>query len=275
MTSDAARATSTGDMLHEARALVDEARARGVTLRLVGGLAVRAHCREPAFCERPCRDIDLVALRRAARTVDALLTAAGWTENRQVAMAAAGRKQQFFRGCRHATAAGRAHVDDRVDLYLDAFRLHHAVDLRDRLDLDPYTVSLSDVLLVKLQRTQADPDDVHDMLVVLESADSLGTDDRPGVINLSYLARLCAADWGLWHDVERNVARCRTALAASPPRDVGFRRAPTRLDDLAAALAAAPRGWRWRLRAAIGERLAWHEPVDDAEGVAFAPGERP
>ena len=262
-------------MLDEARALIDEARAHGVALRLVGGLAVRAHCREPAFCERPCRDIDLVARRRAARTVGGLLTAAGWTENRQVAMAAAGRKRQFFRGCRHATAAGKDHVDDRVDLYLDAFHLHHAVDLRERLDLDPYTVSLSDVLLIKLQRTQADPDDVHDMLVVLESADSLGTDDGPGVINLGYLTRLCAADWGLCHDVERNVARCRDALAANRPHDRGLRRAPARLDDLAAALAAAPHGWRWRLRAAVGERLAWHEPVDDAEGVAFAPGERP
>jgi hypothetical protein len=266
--------TTTGDMLAEARAIIDAARARGLTLRLVGGLAVRAHCRAPAPCGRPCRDIDLVAARRSARATCALLDGLGWVENRQVAMAAAGAKRQFFRRCRHLTAAGRAHVDDRIDLYLDAFRLHHAIDLRARLGLDPYTVSLADVLLVKLQRTQAEPDDVRDMLVVLESAHALGRDDAPGVLDLSYLSRLCAADWGLYHDVERNLARCRDALEGRA-WGAAFARAPARLDALAAALAEVPRGWRWRLRAALGERLAWYEPVDDVEGVAFAPGERP
>ena len=91
---------------------------------------MRAHCAAPVLCERPCRDIDLVAPRRAGRAVGALLDGLGWTENRQVAMAAVGRKRQFFRGCRHATSAGNAHVDDRIDLYLDAFRLHHTIDLR-------------------------------------------------------------------------------------------------------------------------------------------------
>lgn len=276
MASVAPGVITTNDMLGEARALIDEARADGVALRLVGGLAVRAHCVTPALCERPFRDIDLVAPRRAGRAVGVLLTARGWTENRQVAMASAGAKRQFFRGCRHALpAAGRAHIDDRIDLYLDAFRLHHAIDLRRRLELDPYTVPLSDVLLVKLQRTQADPDDVRDMLVVLESADSLGDDDDAGVLNLDYLSRLCAADWGLWHDVERNLGRCREVLATPAPRGPGFRHAPARLEALAAALADAPRSWRWRLRATLGERLAWSEPVDDAEGVTFAAGERP
>ena len=274
MASDA-QGTPADDMLDEARALIDAARTRGIALRLVGGLAVLAHCRAPAFCGRPCRDLDLVAPRRAGRAVGDLLTALGWTENRQVAMAAAGRKRQFFRACRHTAGGIRVHVDDRIDLYLDAFRLHHEIDLRGRLDIDPYTVPLTDVLLVKLQRTQADPDDLHDVLVLLESADSLGDDDAPGVVNLAYLKRLCAADWGLWHDVERNLARCRDALARRSAADPGPRRAAARLDALEAALAAGPRGWRWRLRAAVGERLAWHEPVDDAEGVTFAPGERP
>ena len=275
MAGEASGAGTTSDMVGEARALIDEARAHGVALRLVGGLAVQAHCAAPAPCERPSRDIDLVAPRRAVRPVGALLHGRGWTENGQVAMAAAGRKRQFFRVCRHVTQTGSAHVDDRIDLYIDAFRLHHAIDLRGRLDLDPYTVSLSDVLLVKLQRTQAAPDDVHDMLVVLESASALGEDDAPGVLNLAYLARVCAADWGLWHDVERNLALCREALAAAVSAGSTFVRAPARLDELAVALERVPRGWRFRLRAAVGERLAWHEVVDETEGVTFAPGERP
>ena len=262
------------DMLDEAHRIIDAARAEGVTLRLVGGLAVREHCREAAFCERPYRDIDLAVPRRGAKAATALLGRLGWTENRQVAMAAAGAKRQFFRACRHHDDAGTAHVDDRIDLYLDAFRLHHTIDLRRRLEIEPYTVSTSDVALVKLQRTAANDDDLRDIATVVKDAPDLTTSDLPGALNVAYIARLCAADWGLYHDVARNVARCRGALEALGAGAASVRVA-ARLDALDDALAAAPKSRRWRLRAALGERVAWHEPVDDAEGVYFAPGERP
>jgi hypothetical protein len=261
-------------MLAEAHLIIDAARAQGVSLRLVGGLAVREHCRDTAFCRRAYRDIDLVAPGSAAKRATALLAGLGWGENRQVAMATMGRKRQFFRDCRHPVARGRAHGDDRIDLYLDAFRLHHSIDLRRRLDLEPYTVSTSDVLLVKLQRTEVNQDDVHDMLTVIKDAAGLSEAEAPDTVNVRYIAGLCATDWGLYHDVTRNIARCRQAVAA-PAANGGAARVGRRLDVLEAALSAAPKGRRWRLRASLGERLAWHEPVDDVEGVYYAPGERP
>jgi hypothetical protein len=260
-------------MLTEAHLIIDTARAQGVALRLLGGLAVREHCRETAFCERSYRDIDLVGLGSAAKAATAVLGGLGWDENRQVAMATMGRKRQFFRDCRHVAARGRAH-DDRIDLYLDAFRLHHSIDLRRRLDFEPYTVSTSDVLLVKLQRTEVNDDDLRDILTVVKDVAELGDDDAPHALNLRYIARLYAADWGLHHDVTRNIARCRRILdALAADRDMA--RVARRLDALEAALSAEPKGRRWRLRASLGERLAWHEPVDDVEGVYFAPRERP
>jgi len=261
-------------MLAEAHDIIDAARAEGLVLRLVGGLAVREHCRDAAFCERPIRDIDLATSRRSSRAVTRLLAALGWTENRQVAMGSGGRKRQFFRRCRHPARDGRAHDDDRIDLYLDAFQLHHRVDLRERLELEPYTVSTSDVLLVKLQRTEANDDDVRDMVTVIKDAVAIGDDDAPGVVNRRYLARLCADDWGLSHDVGRNLARCRDVIARGDD-DLAARRVAARLDALQRALDDQPKGWRWRLRAGLGERVAWHEPVDDVEAAYFTPSERP
>jgi len=279
-------------MLGEARHIIDVARRQGVTLRLLGGLAVREHCHESPFCERSYRDIDLVTLAGSAKAATAVIGGLGWSENRQVAMATMARRRQFFRTCRHPTAAGRAHVDDRIDLYLDAFRLHHSIDLRRRLEGEPYTVSVSDVLLVKLQRTEVNDDDLHDIVAVIGDAAGLGDDDAPDVLNVRYIARLCARDWGLYHDVERNIARVRrlvdTPAAADGGPVVDLRRAQpgaparpgrehltARLDALEGALSDEPKGLRWRLRASLGERVAWHEPVDDAEGVYFAPGEHP
>jgi len=261
-------------MLAEAHDIIDAARAEGVALRLVGGLAVREHCRDTAFCERPIRDIDLATPQRSSKAVTRLLVALGWTENRQVAMGSAGRKRQFFRRCRHPVRDGRAHDDDRIDLYLDAFQLHHRVDLRERLELERYTVSTSDVLLVKLQRTEVNSDDVRDMVTVIKDAIAIGDDDAPGVVNRRYLARLCADDWGLSHDVNRNLARCREVVATRGD-DLAARRVAARLDALQRALDDQPKGWRWRLRAGLGERVAWHEPVDDVEAAYFTAGERP
>ena len=93
-------------------------------------------------------------------------------------------------------------------------------------------------------------------------------------MNRRYLARLCAADWGLYHDVSRNLARCRAAVAAARRGD-GRAVAPARLDALRQAVDEQPKGWRWRLRARVGERLAWHDTVDDVEATYFAPGEHP
>jgi hypothetical protein len=262
-------------MLAEAHRIIDAAHSQGPTLRLVGGLAVREHCHSGAFCERPYRDIDLVGLSREVKATTALLVGLGWHENRQVAMATMGRKRQFFRECRHGGGGGgRVHDDDRIDLYLDAFRLHHSIDLRRRLQLEPYTVSASDVLLVKLQRTTLNEDDLRDIVIVVKDAVELGEREAPGTLNLGYLSRLCAADWGLHHDVMRNLARCRSALGTLGLGELETARLGRRLDCLEAAVEAAPKALRWRLRAPLGEHLAWHEPVDDVEGVYFTASER-
>jgi hypothetical protein len=261
-------------MVAEAHQIIDAARDKGTALRLVGGLAVREHCHATRFCERSYRDIDLVGLSRSAKAAAIVLGDLGWDENRQVNMATMGRKRQFFRPCRHAVGSGRVHEDDRVDLYLDAFRLHHTIDLRSRLELEPYTVSTSDALLVKLQRVRLDDDDLRDAVSILDDAATIGFDDAPDGINVRYVASLCARDWGLHHDVALNLARCRLALDSLGLGREGHVRVRQRLEMLEQALAEAPKTRRWRLRARVGERLAWHEPVDDVEGVYFSLGER-
>ncbi len=167
-------------MLAEAHRIIDTARARGVTLRLLGGLAVREHCRETAFCERPYRDIDLVGPRERREGRDGGARE-GWAGTRTARWrwppwAASGSSSGTAGTWRLAAAL---HDDDRIDLYLDAFRLHHSIDLRRRLELEPYTVSTSDVLLVKLQRTEVNEDDLRDILTVVKDAAELGDDERP------------------------------------------------------------------------------------------------
>jgi hypothetical protein len=268
------QATFAGSMLAEAHTIVDAAALEDSTLRLVGGLAVYEHCRDTEFCARSYRDIDLVGLREQARAITEVLTRLGWTENRHAVMASAGQKRQFLRACRHHAAQGRLHEDDRIDLYLDRFRLHHAIDLRRRMDLDPYTVSVSDVVLMKLQRSVLDPDDLRDILVVLKDAADVGEADAGSTVNARYIARLCARDWGLYHDVTTNLERCRRHVDSFGLATTDAARLRQRLARLQAALEAEHKTVRWRVRARFGERLAWHEPVDETDGVHITHAER-
>ena len=55
------------EMIAEARDIIDQARARGVVLRLYGGLAVRAYCDVIGFCARDYSDFDMIGLKTQRR----------------------------------------------------------------------------------------------------------------------------------------------------------------------------------------------------------------
>lgn len=262
-------------MLDEALDLVDAARADGVDVRIVGGLAVLALCDDPARCRRDHRDLDLVASRRQAGRLLRTLGRLGYEENRHVRLASSGALLQVYRACTHADARGRTvHVDDRVDVYLDEFRLHHALRLRRRLGREAYTLAPSDVLLAKLLRTHMSESDVGDVAGLLLDA-PLADDESPGAIGTRYVARTCAQDWGLYHDVSANLARVATEADALglEATDVEAVRAACSL--LLAALKAARKGLRWRARALVGERLPWYDAVDENDGRRIGLRERP
>lgn len=262
-------------LLDEALDVVDAARADGVDARLVGGLAVLTLCAGPEQCRRDHRDVDLVAPRRQAGRLLATLTGLGYEENTHVRLASSGALLQVYRPCRHADGHGRPlHQDDRVDVYFDAFRLHHTLPLRRRLRREAYTLPPSDVLLAKLLRTRMSAADLQDVATLLLDV-PLRDEEAAGAIGLRYVARTCARDWGLYHDVTGNLERVATeadALGLDVPRTAALRAAAARV---LTALATARKGAGWRLRAAIGERLPWYDAVDEADGRRIGLREQP
>jgi hypothetical protein len=252
------------DMIAEAKGLIDAARERGMTLRLVGGLAVRLHCETLAFCERDHGDIDLVGHRSDANRIASLFAELGFAEDMHVRMATEGRQLQFARTCLHGDGWARCGgpLDDHVDVFLDTFKMEHALDLADRLGLDDYTVSVSDVLLTKLQMSGLNEKDERDIYTLLHDLD-LGTADDSDAIDLPYIARLCARDWGLFHDVQSNLALLRRRLDAYDVEPGAGERVRAKLSRIEAALEAEPKSRAWRLRAKIGTRRPWHDTVEE------------
>lgn len=260
-----------GPVPQEARAIVDAARAAGLTARLIGGLAALEHCRDGAACRHEHRDIDLVAPRREIKGLTGVLEGFGYGENPHVRLASAGQTAQFYRACSHTDRFGALHVDDRIDVYLDSFHLHHEFRLVGRLRLHPYAVSASDALLVKLQRGWLSATDLRDAIGILERVSLGAAGDQ---LDAGYIARLCGRDWGLGHDVRRALDEVR---AAAPPLCEGDQLSHVLaiLDALELAVSRERKTLRWRLRAMAGERLPWQDVVDEREGLRVGVREGP
>lgn len=250
------------DMVEEARRIVDAARERGLVLRLYGGLGVRASCQVIAFCARDYSDIDLIGLRAQRAEIRRFFRDLGYDENLHFSQTTGGHQLQFVRPCAHDGEESPLHPDDHVDVFLDTFKMDHQLGLKDRLTLDDYTIPVSDQLLTKLQVFKQDEKDVRDVLTLLKDLE-LAEHEAPGVIGLAYIAAKCADDWGLHHDVERNLSRAETMLPRYQLTDEEEGRVREALARLRRALADAPKPLRWRLRAKIGERRPWHNQVEE------------
>ena len=94
-----------------------------------------------------------------------------------------------------------------------------------------------------------------------------GEADEPGAVNVAYVARLCARDWRLHHDVSRSLARCRRFLPgfALPPGQT--QKVEWVIGMLEEALSRERKTLRWVARGMVGERFPWSDTVDEREGM--------
>ena len=131
-------------LMAEARAIVDAGNERGVVLRLTGGLAVRHYAIDLEFAEREYSDIDLIGLKRQVAGVGQVFRDLGYVENKHVAVATVNGQLQFLVGGPGGSDApddlpvfSEAPSSDHIDVFLDAMRMDHQVDFRDRLGSTP------------------------------------------------------------------------------------------------------------------------------------------
>jgi hypothetical protein len=237
------------EMVTAGREVVAAAADRSIPVRLLGGVAIwiRGSAAARAALGRTYPDIDLVAHKRQSRSLRALLEELGF-EPERVFNATHGARRLLYHG------PGGWHID----VFLDRFEMSHVLDLGERLEAEPETLAAAELLLTKLQIAEVNAKDLSDAAMLLwdhEPADV----DGPGRLNVTRLAGLCGADWGLYTTVTQNLGACAEGLAGlvaeGPDRD----RIAGRIDAISAALAAAPKTMAWQLRARVGRRVRWYQ----------------
>ena len=239
------------DAVPESMRIIDEARARGVVLRLAGGLAVRQHCRAYEFCERDYGDIDFVGLSHESSAIVDLIEGLGYRENTHYTVTTGGTRLLFE----------KPGSTDHVDVFLDHLRMEHDIDLRNRLAIEKNTISVSDILVTKLIITKMNEKDYRDIITIVKDL-PLGEEDAPETINLKYIGALCGENWGLYQDALTTLDACADFMRQYHLKEEVAQEVLKRLMLIRSAIVTYPKSMRWRLRSRIGKRLAWRKEVE-------------
>ena len=244
------------DVEAEAARLLVRAAHVNVLVRLLGGAAVgmHRHVPFPPALERRYGDIDVVVKKGQDRGLKHLLEELGYTPNRSFNNLHGDRRLLFY----------DQRNERQVDVFIGTFRMCHTLELNDRLELHPQTLSPSDLLLTKLQVVKINTKDIVDAQALL-LGHTVERDLTGDVIDVDRLVKLTSRDWGWYTTFTDNLARlipdAETTLPPEHAAQIGGRVA-----TIQQTLAAAPKSLGWKARAAVGRRVPWYELPEEIGG---------
>jgi hypothetical protein len=234
--------------------LIDAAHQNSMLLRAIGGLAIRVRSGDfQKFFTREYRDLDFVVAENERKRLEPFFHEMGYEANRQFNLLN-GSKRQIY----HDPNSER-----HVDIFVGNFEMCHKLPMNGRLDIDPVTVPLAELLLSKAQIVQLNRKDALDIAALLLYNETGRTDD--GRINLDYIAKLCGQDWGLYKTASislkrvEEVVRDETLNLAESERGLILKRA----SEILQTFETMPKSMAWQMRDKVGTRVRWYEEVEE------------
>jgi hypothetical protein len=227
-----------------------------IVMRLIGALAFRTHCPQYGYIQdslgRVFTDIDFATYSKHVKDARQLLVDLGYVEDQMVTRLF-GEGRMLF----HDPVYGR-----HIDIFLDRLDFSHILPLNGRLEADSPTLPLAELLVEKMQIYQLNEKDVIDTIMLLREHPVGDTDDE--TINIGVISRLAANDWGLWRTLTDNIMRVIELQEQYPQlTDEDRQVIKERANDLLGKIEAQPKTMRWKVRAAIGERVKWYREVEE------------
>jgi hypothetical protein len=256
MTDSPQAPAAANDAMTEALDIINTAAEQGITVRLLGGMAVRVLC--PDYPPRPSaglQDIDLASVTSSRKGLQNFLIEQGHQPDKNF-NALYGHKQLYF----ISAVSGRP-----IDVLIDKLAMCHELDFRQRISRMPHTLDPLDVLLSKLQIVKLNDKDVRDIVYLL-SAYPVRDGAEQGTISLELFRPIVGDDWGWWRTVTMNLAKVRGLISESAdlvPSAASYDPAG-QAQALITAAEDAPKSRRWKLRARVGDRVRWYQEPEES-----------
>lgn len=269
--------------LSEAEAIVKEADKKGLTLRVLGGLGAALHCQDcrdfakklgrvgtGAVVGQEYSDIDLMSYSKHRDKIKDFFGEMGYAKRRATLSSAASERQIYYH------PKGWFYVDVFFNKLLVA---NHPIDFAGRLELDSPTVSVTDLLLEKIQIWEAfSAKDLKDCMLLLKAH---GVEEKGGKesIEASYIAKLLSADWGFWYTATTNLKKIKRfiseidklgAEAQIDPKSLekeDKEEIAQKIEALLERIEKEPKSFGWKMRSKAGTMKKWYNPVERPETV--------
>jgi hypothetical protein len=253
--------------------IVDFADSHGVTLRILGSLAVWVHSQERRTLFRQLErlgtgknlftDIDLVGYRKQRMQIRNMF-------EKQLAIRV-DQQALLYYGDSRLICRGTLSHPYQIDVFMDRLDYSHTVDFGNgpengRLKLDSPTIDLADLMLEKLQIHDITEKDIKDLVVVL-LAHEIGGPDQSDMIDGMHIAAVLAGDWGFWYDAKINLDKLNnTALKYASEEKISIedqRLLNNRIGNLNRIVDETPKTKDWEKRARKGAKDHWWKDIEE------------
>ena len=242
------------DLVQEMYRLVEAANAKKIQLRAIGGLAVQTHnkTKHPLFT-REFADLDFCIPLKQRREFEAFMPEVGYSPHRQFNVLNGDQRQIYYHNA----------TDMKVDIFVGHFEMCHKIPLEERLNADPTTIPLAELLLSKAQIVELNRKDAFDLTSILLN-NQTGEGDNE-TINLKILAQLGSADWGLYKTTSLNLDKVEAMLNKNeiPLNDDEKSLVISRINDIRRTFVTMPKPMAWQLRDRVGTRVKWYIEVEE------------
>ena len=269
--------------IQEAEKIADQAKGKGIPLRILGGLGIAIRCRDcrdfavklgrvgtGVVKSQEYSDIDFMSYSKRREEVKSFFGEMGYAKRRATLSSAASERQIYYH------PKGWFYVDVFFDKLLVA---NHPIDFKGRLELDYPTITVTDFLLEKIQIWEAfSAKDLKDCLLLLKAHNVKEKEAKEG-IDASYIANLLSGDWGFWYTGTTNLKKIHRFIseldklgqeAGVDPQEIlktDREEIAGKIETLLRVIDAAPKSFGWKMRAKVGTKKKWFNPVERPETV--------
>ena len=249
------------EYLAEARRLTEEAQKQGMILRVMGPIAL--HFYFPEFVdlyrrmerlgEKVFTDIDYASYGKNRGKIVPFFEKQGYELEKRAAMLSGGTRHIYF-----------GERIPMIDVFFDKLDYNHPINYQGRLEYHPYCVSLTDLLLQKLQIVNINDKDLKDAMLLLLAA-PIGENEN-NRINVNYLTKLLSDDWGFYYTSIMNLNKVQAAIYGVPVlSDQDRLLIKENAETLIKSIEMAPKTGKWKGSAKTGTSKIWYKEVSDWE----------
>lgn len=262
----------------EVISIIDKAGSRGVVLRVLGATAVYIHTMDKPNSikiyqylkrfkgeEVLFTDLDLIGYsKQRSNVINFFEKVLGFKADPYIKALFSARRLVYY------------HPQNlyNVDVFFDKLEFSHDIDFgnkpgKGRLELDYPTITLTDLVLEKLQIHRINRKDLVDLAVLFHGHGLCDEGDttKRDCIDADYIASILASDWGFWYDAVSNLNKLANFVSAelSNVDTDASRTVQERVRALINSIEKKPKSKEWIKRSKIGTSKPWYREVEEIE----------